>query len=209
MDGRRQKMKKALKRSLALVMVLLLLPALVACGADRTGTYIGKLDLFEMMGQALEGSGLEITDSVEASMTLELKKDNTFTLSMDAEGAIAALTEYFTASGSELITKMLEAQGYDSDSLEQLATLAGYGSYDEMVDALVAQLIEQMSQSLDTDNANTSFSGTYTIEENKLNLKADDGRDMGTTSCVFNQDGTISMKGEMNGEDIEIIFKKS
>lgn len=201
-------MKKTLKRSLALVLVLLLLPALSACGGDRTGTYVGKMDIFEMMGEALESSGLEITDSVEMSMTLELKKDNTFTLAMDAEGAIDALTKYFEASGQELITKMLEAQGYDEESLEQLATLAGYGSYDEMVDALVKQLIETMAQSLNSENANTSISGTYTIEENNLNLKSDEGTELGFSSCVFNQDGTISMKGDMNGQEIEILFKK-
>ena len=206
-------MKKLVKKGAAVLMILILVLAMAACGSkDPTGHYDGKLDAKEMMTKMMAEAGLEdyeFKGDLTADITLDLNKDNTFTMTMDGEGLIASMQEFMKNNGKDMINSMMEAQGYTQEDMESLSQLAGYGSYDEMVDVMLDEMSASMSESFTEGMDSTSVSGTYTIDGKNLKMENEEGTALGVDSCVINDDGTISMNAKMNEQDVVIVFKKA
>lgn len=87
-----------MKKSLALLLALCLCLSLAACGGQTksaAGTWNGKLDLKHLVGDGF-GEILDHLKSTDVKVTLVLREDKGFQLTMDGTGVAAAVKEAAT-----------------------------------------------------------------------------------------------------------------
>lgn len=120
------------------------------------GIWTAYIDMEDAMGSQMEGME-EYFEDVQMEVLLELRADNSFTLSMDGSAMIPALTLAMRA----YLEEYLEESGI---SIEALESMTGQ-SFDEMLDEALA--------SMDADELYHSMSGTYELKDGELTLKAD------------------------------------
>lgn len=180
---------------------------------DPTGTYHAQLDLTEYMNEAFGSSlGIDFTTSVAADLELELADDGNFTLSIDAETLENSIKKALETEGPDIFKMMFIEMDVDEEDLEGTAQQMGYDSFDALVDELIAQAIDQMEeQGIGDLVAETNAEGTYTVDEDKIELTLldGDGGETISTEGSIKSDGNIEIDIKFNGtDDISVEFSK-
>ena len=120
------------------------------------GIWTAYIDVEDAMGDQMEGME-EYFEDVQMEVLLELRSDNSFTLSMDGSAMVPAMTLAVRA----YLEEYLEEAGISIDALESMTGQ----SFDEMLDEALA--------SMDADELYHSMSGTYELKDGELTLKAE------------------------------------
>ena len=120
------------------------------------GIWTAYIDVEDAMGDQMEGME-EYSEDVQMEVLLELRSDNSFTLSMDGSAMVPAMTLAVRA----YLEEYLEEAGISIDALESMTGQ----SFDEMLDEALA--------SMDADELYHSMSGTYELKDGELTLKAE------------------------------------
>ena len=120
------------------------------------GIWTSYIDVQQFMGDQLEGME-EYFEGVQMDVLLELRSDNSFTLSMDGSAMVPAMTLAMRA----YLEQYLAESGI---SIETLETMTGQ-SFDDMLDEAL--------ENMDADELYHSMSGTYELKDGELTLKAE------------------------------------
>lgn len=121
------------------------------------GIWTAYMDVEELMEEQAEGMEAYF-EGVQMEVLLELRSDDTFTLSMDGSAMIPAMTLAVRA----YLEQYLEESGL---SIEALESLTGQ-SFDELLDEALAEM--------DTDELFHSMSGSYELQDGELTLMVED-----------------------------------
>ena len=181
---------KKITKLLALLLALTLVFSLTACSRQDSvaGTWKYTMNLVEMMEaagaldtedddsglyradqlQALKNIYIRMFDGLTMVIVLDLRRNHTYTTEMDEDASTAA-AETLSARMPELVPEIL-AVLYDKPAEELPDFLAAYGlTLDELIES------ERMSvEKLLSGMAFEPVHGTYTYEEGKLVLTAED-----------------------------------
>ena len=170
-----------MKKIFALLLALSMVFALAACGGGKTceGTWNASLNLAELAGDELGDMG-ELFKDINVAVNLDLNKDKSYVLSIDAASALPAIRE----AVKSYLTKVAEEQGI---SLEQLEELSGQ-TLDAMLDEAMQEAnFEELSQ---------TFKGTYTEEGGKLTLNPEEAGGQINTATWENDTLTMDAGGK-------------
>lgn len=138
-----------MKKLLALMLALTMALALAGCGSKSVvGTWKTTIDLEEATREKL-GDTARIFHGVSVDLLLEMREDNSFTLSMDASGAMPLLRE-------QLRDYVAESLGLGGMSLELYE-----GAYNKLIDERIDEFVTQLA---------APVTGTYSEAEGKLSL---------------------------------------
>ena len=120
------------------------------------GIWTAGMDVQKAMGDDLDGME-EYFEGVEIAVMLEMRSDNTFTLTMDGSTMIPAMTLAMRAYLEQYLTE-------NGMSIEDLETLTGE-SFDEM--------LEEGLASIDSDEISKSVNGTYELDGEEIIMEVD------------------------------------
>ena len=120
------------------------------------GIWTAYLDVDQVMGDQMDGME-EYFEGVQMEVQLELRSDDSFTLSVDGSTMIPAMTVAVRA----YLEQYLEQSGL---SVETLEAMTGQ-SFDELLDEALANM--------DTEELFHSMSGSYELKDGELTLKVD------------------------------------
>ena len=148
-----------MKKIFALLLALSMVFVLAACGGSETaaGTWNAKLNLAEIAGEEM-GDMADLFKDVNVDVVLDMKSDNTFTLTMDAASAMSALKDAVRA----MVPQLLEQYNMTEDDL----AAAGMS---------VDDLIDQVAGEMDISELTQTISGTYKDEKGSLTFTPSEG----------------------------------
>lgn len=164
-----------MKKFLALVLsAVLLVSVLAACGGDKkaasgdgiVGKWNASVDMTDYINQTLEAGGMgefvQLSD-FEMVMVMELKSDNTYTLTVDKD----ALADSMEGVKDQMKDGLGEyfAQMMPGVDFEQALAQSGM-SMDDMLD---------QSMDLDAMSGSLNLAGQYKAEDGKLYMSNDTG----------------------------------
>ena len=139
-----------MKKLIALLLALSMVFALAGCGYKSVaGKWKATVDLADSARDSM-GDKAEIFRGVNVVFILEMKEDQTFTLTMDYSGVAPLLKEKLR----DYIAESLGLQGKAKELYES--------AYEKLLSEKVESYLQQLS---------TPTTGTYTDEEGKLTLK--------------------------------------
>lgn len=149
-------MKKAFALLLALVMVF----ALCACGASKTvvGNWEAQVDVAKAMGDEL-GEFAQYMTEAKIAVRLNMKEDNTFEMVLDGSTMLPAMRDAIKAYLEDYCTQ-------SGMSLDDLASMTGM---------TVDQIIDMVIDEVDTSELTNSSTGTYSVDKNTVTLNFDEG----------------------------------
>lgn len=195
-------------RTIAFVMVMAVFAALMgACGSRNiSGSYTGTIDYTDVMNDELASSGVKIPDSIEATVDLDLKSDNTYELKLDAQSLIDSVKSAFEKNIDTIVEEAMTSQGITSDQYETVAQAAGYDSFDAMKQDLLDQIESSFeSADLGVDEDDLSDSGKYSVSGSNVIFKSDD-EDSGLQKATLGSDGSISVSIDTEIENKDYSF---
>ena len=126
------------------------------------GLWVAEMDMASFMGDADEGLAAAM-DGVTVPVILDLRSDNSFTMTVDVEAMLPALRLAMTG----YVESILAESGL---TLEQFESMSGQ-SLDSVLDDAFTNL----------DLGDTTVAGTYSEENGVLTLSADSGDDQTAT----------------------------
>lgn len=205
---------KKITKILALVLALALVFSLTACGKTTiVGNWKYNLDFMKLMeasGQIsdTEGDGEDaaymktlvdamkkLYEGLNMVIVLDLKEDNTFTMGTD-EASMKAAGEKIKERAPEVLPEVLKAM-FGEEQLNAMMESEG-----KTIEDYAAQFAEQFDVS---DMEMDAVKGTYTYEEGKLVLTAEDGES--TTMKVELSSSELKVTDIEGGEDMAESFK--
>ena len=205
--------KRITKFTVLIAAVLMIAMVFAACGSsgggaksnDMTGKYTAQVDMKDALNKGMESSGITVDKPLIANIYLELKGDQTFALEINADEFLGTIKDYMKENGKDIITKLMEAQGLSEDMLDTALSAAGYDSIDGMVDELVAQIDNSMTDEM---KSQLSASGKYAIDGSKITFTPDKDA-LGISEGTIGSDGSITVKGDAGDMgELEMVFKK-
>lgn len=128
---------------------------LIKCRPSPVGTWVGKINLAEAAGQQLGELAPYLADA-NVELVLELREDNSFTLTLDATVIMPLLKDAFLA----YLNDMLSDLGMTAEDFEAMTG--------QSLDALIDEALAEM----DTESLIQNISGTYTVDGEALVLSA-------------------------------------
>ena len=190
---------KSGKKFVALLLALLLMLTLCACGGKKNellGTWSGSIDMAPSLidtidsSLAVEKSGYDIPsygdylDSLPLRMTLELKEDGTYLQQADAasiqeikDKMFDSTVKYYYDVLPVIIDTEVKKAGMDVDvsTVEKLEEYLGM-DFDEIIEQILGTDMESYVQSIlaeeDFDELFEKEEGKYKVEDGKLFLSA-------------------------------------
>ena len=147
-----------MKKLFALLLAFCLLLSLPACGGrskTAVGTWNSKLDLKNLVGDRLDEI-LDYLESTDVEVTLVMKEDKTFTMTLDGNGVASAVKKAATAFFADLL---------DSLGITQ-------AQYEEITGKSLEATIEEAAGKIDAGILSGTVSGTYRDEKGSLILTA-------------------------------------
>ena len=203
-------MKKKLALMLAAVTTVATL--FTGCGKkDISGDYVANVKLAQFMEESdlqdMEDLGIDIGD-LSLDCTLDLTKDGDFTFAFDTTN----FKSEFTALLEDNMDSLLEqAIGYSKDELtDEDVQYLGYDSVDALFEDLGNEVMSQMDtyyESMDEELEDCKVTGTYKVSKDSVVLVSEDGDDVSFEEGTINDDGSISLKTEYDGQDFTLEFK--
>ena len=203
---------KKLTKILALVLALTLVLSLAACGKGDSivGTWKYNVDFQKAMSAASgESEGFEemaeqlgdVFEGLTMVMVMDLKEDNTFTLSFD-EASVKAAAEGMKSKMTEALPALVASMyGMSEDELKDLLAQQGTS-----MDELIAQMSEEFnSDEMAEELKDATVSGTYAYADGKLTLKAEEGEDVMTVELKGNELKVTDLTGS-DVEDYKVLL---
>lgn len=212
---------KIWKKSLAVLLILVLAISLCACGASEedklVGTWKCEYDMTDFANKSVaEGLGedLEIDAEMVFPMTLTMNEDRSCTLEVDGDAFIASFQGYLEGVMDVLVDALCENAGMTREEMdavmqEQYGMSAAdyckemFGSMFSDEEAM-AEMKEQMKEA--------SSSGTYSVKDGKLVITDEDGE---AEECAYTLEGdTLTLVYDglevLEGLSLDtLIFKKA
>ncbi len=217
-----QKSMRAGRKGLAafIMMTMLVLSFLLAaCGGKKAGgegakeesvagTYVGNFDMTELLNKEMEASGITLKSSVNTDFTLSLQEDEKFVFDIDAKTLVSSLTEAIQNEMDSIIAGLMGTEVTD-ETRDSIAQTAGYNTYDEFKEDITKQLTESMNEDTLKDLTDSChIEGTYTVKDKDLSLSAEDTESFSVQVGKIQDDGSILLGMDANGDHVEITFVK-
>ena len=149
-----------MKKTIALLLVLVMALALCACGSKTVvGTWEARQNVAEILGSA-EGNPLaKYMGDVDILVQLEMKDDNSFTMTLDG----TAMADAMRGALRAYLTDVCAENGTTLDALAEASNTT------------VDQLIDAMLQAQTPEDLTRTITGTYTVDGSKVSMSYDEG----------------------------------
>ncbi len=214
-------MRYTIKRKTAFLITLLMVLGLLltACGGgtksaggeekvSAAGKYVGNFDMTDLLNEQAEASSIQFSSKVAADFILTLNEDDTFVFDIDADSLVTSVSEAVQNEIDSIIGGIM-GQEVTEDSAEGIAKAAGYDSYDQFKEDIMNQLKESLDESaLEGLTDSCHIEGTYTVKGKDLELSAKDTEQFSVKVGTIQDDGSILLDLDANGQNIQITFIK-
>lgn len=195
-----------MKKSIALLLCLVLVLSLCACGAKESvvGTWnasVNMADLFnEQMASEPEMAEYVKLETLNFTFVLELKEDGTCTMKVDPDAMTAAIDQLvadLTAGMEAYFKDMFAAQGLEVDVNEALSSMGI--SLEDLVSEMKNELLSEESL------AEFTTESKYKAEDGKMYFSDDLESEINTDEyCTYKLEGdTLTLEAGTMAVDAE------
>lgn len=182
---------KIWKKGLAVLLILVLVVSLCACGKSEeeklVGTWKGEFDMTDyvsnMLGESM-GADLEIDEKLVMPIILTLNKDKTCSLAVDEEGYVESFKSYLNGAVNAMLNYMCDLAGMTREDLDaQIQEETGMDPADYLKEELFGAVSDEDILG-DFDEAYST--GTYSVKDGKLVIVDENGE---TDEPTYTLDG--------------------
>lgn len=200
-------MKKAfhsnLKKGFALVAAMAMLVfTLTACGSskDVTGKYTAVVKFKDMLSASdvkdMTDSDMSFMTDLNMNFVLDINSDKTFDIDIDADALHKEFDDDFKNSLTKLYKDQFTSAGYTEDQFDSLAAQNGYKDFSDMMDEVIADMIDNMDEVL----KDAHQTGKWSLKGDTLDL---DGE-----IAEIQSDGSLQMSIDYDGVNVNLHFVK-
>ncbi|PHU36053.1 hypothetical protein [Pseudobutyrivibrio ruminis] len=207
-----------MKKKLALMLATITTVAglFTGCGEkDVHGNYSAVETFSDVMDESdikdMEEAGLDVKD-LGVDVKLELTEDKKFTFEYDVDSFKKEYTEFVQNNIDALIDYQLSSEGLTRDDItEDVAIYLDYESVDALFEGLKEDIYtsaEAFADSLDAQMDSYTVTGTYKVSKDKVIFVIDDEGDVSFGEGIINEDGTIDVDVDEDGDTVTLKFSK-
>ncbi len=168
------------------------------------GKYKGQVDMTELISAE---SGVEVSTPIFMDLYLTINSDNTYNVNLDMEKFLQDSIAYYKEDMPGVIRQSMIDEGLPEDMLDQAVQDQGYADFNSFVNELIAQMITELEEQLDTENTVIS-TGTYEVEDSEINFTEEAGDDTFFKVGAILEDGSIYGVMYLDYELTEVTFVK-
>ena len=206
-----------MKKKIALMLATLTTVATMftGCGSkDVAGNYVSEVKLVDFMSDddvdMMSEIGMDLSD-ITIDIVLDLTEDKNFSLSFDTTDFKSDFSALVDANMDSIIDMGLEQSGVSrEDVTDVVAQVMGYDTAEAFFEDMKSQMSSAMDsayEELDDEMQDATVSGTYTVAKDTVVFVTTEGDEFGLDKGAINEDGSITINTEYDGNELALDFK--